>query len=78
MLNCDDPDVFENYDYEVIPGGCRTTDPDSGESEDTLCVYCCGGHPGYCEWYPKATAMAKALPLKKAIPGSDEITILLK
>ena len=58
MLNCEDPDIFENYDYKVIPGGCRTTDPATGEYEDFMCVNCYGGHPGYCEWYPKAIAMA--------------------
>lgn len=67
MLNCEDPEVFEKYDYKVVPGGCRTTDPATRESEDMLCVDCCGEHPGYCEWFPKAKVKATALLLAKAM-----------
>ncbi len=73
MLNCDDPEVFEKYDYKVIPGGCRTIDPATGEYEDSFCANCYGGYPGYCEWYPKAKKMATALKLKKAM---DELSTL--
>jgi len=67
MLNCEDPDIFEKYDYKVIPGGCRTTDPDSGEYEDVMCIDCIGGpfRLGGCENFPKAQAMAIEVGLIK-------------
>ncbi len=71
MLNHDDPDIFENYDRKLIPGGCRAIDPETGEYEDCWCNNCYGGHPGYCEDYPKVMAVAKAKAttrvLKKAM-----------
>jgi hypothetical protein len=50
----DDPDISETYKREIIPGGCRRTDPATGECEDFSCIMCQGGQPGACKDYPKA------------------------
>ncbi|MEW6381535.1 MAG: hypothetical protein AB1611_18300 [bacterium] len=64
---------FENYTREVIPGGCRQTDPETGESEDFSCVTCNGGQPGACGDYPRAQEL-----LKKAKGAHQEIGFYLE
>ncbi len=49
----DDPDIFD-YTREIIPGGCRQIDRETGEHEDFFCIMCHGGQPGACDDYPKA------------------------
>lgn len=53
-MQSDAPDVFKLYTKEIIPGGCRQTDPATGECEEFSCIMCHGGQPGTCDDYPKA------------------------
>ena len=58
-MQSDDTDIFKNCTREIIPGGCRQTDPATGECEDFSCITCQGGQPGACDDYPKAQELTK-------------------
>jgi len=65
----DDPDVFKTYTRKIIPGGCRQTDPATGECEEFSCIMCHGGQPGTCDDYQKAQELLEKAQITKQETG---------
>jgi len=71
IMLSDDPDVSEIYTREIIPGGCRKTDPATGEYEDFSCIMCQGGQPGTCDDYSKAQELLENAKVMQQEVGFD-------